>query len=292
MLLEELLDGRISHDRFPWARSRAAAPNAANSACENGLLITCHSGCHCTATAKSRASADAKSLHQAVRAHAPRFRAHRRVSAHPARAREFTRMRSLPASRCSTPPGTSSTSCAGPYCTSSGSLLVLAVIREPGHLVHLLPERTAEGDVHFLEAAADAEQRHAARDRKRYERQGRGVAMRVVRRASVAGRAGIAMRLDVRGAAGQEHTVDAFEQLLDRDQRIERGNQHRDRIRCLAPLPRCISRRHNGRDAGPVAGDPRECRSAVCARRTFKILDGPPRTNAAGVRGLKHRPGG
>ena len=56
VLLEELLDRRITHDRFPWARSRAASPKAANSACENGLLMTCHSGCHCTATAKPRAS--------------------------------------------------------------------------------------------------------------------------------------------------------------------------------------------------------------------------------------------
>jgi len=58
-----------------------------------------------------------------------------------------------------------------------GILLVLSMIGEPGYLVDFLPERAAEGDVHFLEAAADAEHRHAACHGQRDERQRQGIAM-------------------------------------------------------------------------------------------------------------------
>ena len=42
--------------------------------------------------------------------------------------------------------------------------LVLAVIAHARYVLHFLPERAAEGDVHFLEAAADGEARQARRD--------------------------------------------------------------------------------------------------------------------------------
>ena len=47
---QELLD--LTHGTRLAARSRPAWPNAANSARENGLSMTFHSGCHCTASAK------------------------------------------------------------------------------------------------------------------------------------------------------------------------------------------------------------------------------------------------
>ena len=53
-----------------------------------------------------------------------------------------------------------------------------------------------------------AEQRQAGLDDVRNQRQRRRVAMRIVQRAGVARRPRVAMRLDVRGAAGQQHAVE------------------------------------------------------------------------------------
>ena len=77
--------------------------------------------------------------------------------------------------------------------------------------MHALVQRAAERHVHFLEAAADAEHRHAARHRARNQRQRGRVAMRIVQRAGHARRAGVARRLHVRGAAREEHAVDERE---------------------------------------------------------------------------------
>ena len=55
------------------------------------------------------------------------------------------------------------------------------MVGEARDLVHRLVQRAAEGDVGFLEAAADREQRHAARERLGDDRQDPGVARRVER---------------------------------------------------------------------------------------------------------------
>ena len=55
-----------------------------------------------------------------------------------------------------------------------------AVVLPAGQLMHLLVQRAAEGDVEFLDAAADREQRQAAGQRRTDQRQGGRVARRVV----------------------------------------------------------------------------------------------------------------
>ena len=80
----------------------------------------------------------------------------------PCECSEFTLMRSgCPRCRAGAPPSTSSISCTGPYCSSSGASLSSRWSRLPGMSCSFWHERAAEGDVHLLEAAADAEDRHA-----------------------------------------------------------------------------------------------------------------------------------
>ena len=55
-----------------------------------------------------------------------------------------------------------------------------AVVHAAGQFADLRMQRATEGDVHLLQAAADAEQRHAARDAGFRHRQRHVVAMDIV----------------------------------------------------------------------------------------------------------------
>src|SRR5512138_329940 len=107
-----------------------------------------------------------------------------------------------------------------------GRGFIFAMAVEAGHFVQLLPERTAEGDVHLLEAATDREQRHSCLDDMRDQRQCRRVTVGIVERTGLARRPLIAMRLDVRGAAGQEDAVEVGEELADVIALAQGRNQH------------------------------------------------------------------
>ncbi len=76
-------------------------------------------------------------------------------------------------------------------------------------------QRAAEGDVHLLQAAADAEQGYAARDAGLRQRQRQAIALQVV--GLVAGvRFGAKMRrVNVGPGAGQDHAVDDIQQRTD-----------------------------------------------------------------------------
>src|SRR5690606_3794104 len=124
-LAEELMDV-IGHG-ITWlnlfaARSRAASPNALKSAVENASWSDFHSGCHCTASAKRVACAtrNASTRPSSACASAMSPGASCRT---PWWCSELTVMRERPAMRASWPSGTSVTSCAGPYCSSSGCVL-------------------------------------------------------------------------------------------------------------------------------------------------------------------------
>src|SRR6185312_13679961 len=121
VVADELLNlaGHAGGPHLAFARSRLAAPNAANRARENGLSMTFHSGCHCTATAKRRAFGTRNASTTPSGARASTARSDPRRST-PWLCRELTRSRSVPASVRSKPPGSSVTSWAGPYWTSSG----------------------------------------------------------------------------------------------------------------------------------------------------------------------------
>ena len=227
MVAEELLDF-VRHGHRPvlsyarsvrCARSRLAAPKAANSAREKALLITFHSGCHCTASAKRGASLHAERFDHAVRRARFDDQTVARGGRRPASAANSRGRGPCRRARAAGRPASSITSCAGPYCISSGWVLVVAVIEEAR------APRAASG------AACRRRPRSFPGSRGRCpntgmprstargnERQRGGVAMRIVQRAGLARRAGVVMRLDVRGAAGEHDAVDALEDLLAADQ--------------------------------------------------------------------------
>ena len=73
-------------------------------------------------------------------------------------------------------------------------------------------QRTAEGDVHLLQAAADAENRHAAGDAGLRQRQRDVVAMDVVGLVPLM-RLGLeARRMNIGARPGQHHAIDDVEQ--------------------------------------------------------------------------------
>ena len=76
-------------------------------------------------------------------------------------------------------------------------------------------QRATEGDVHFLEAAADAEDRHAALDAGIDQRQGHRVALLVVGFVGGMRLGPEARRMDVGAGAGEQDPVDRAQQRLD-----------------------------------------------------------------------------
>ena len=99
-------------------------------------------------------------------------------------------------------------------------------------VLQLLAERAAEGDVHLLEAAADAEYRQAGGDRGLDHRQRGRVALRVVPGAGIRSGPLVAMRLDIRGAAGEQDAVEGLEPVVQVTI-AERGHEHGRRVRRL-----------------------------------------------------------
>ena len=225
MFLEELLDGR-AHYRFPFACDRAACPKAANSARENGFFITCHSGCHCTASVNPGAERTVKPSIEAI------GRARLDVEA-------LTQL--LHALRVQRVHHDAIDACQPAQQSARGQLdlvrrlvldfervaLVLAVVEHARHFLHLLPQRTAVSDVQLLEPAADREERHARRDHTRDQRQRGRVPVRIVHRAGIARGPRISLRLDVRRAAGQQDAIHAVENRVEVHLVAERRNQHR-----------------------------------------------------------------
>ena len=90
-----------------------------------------------------------------------------------------------------------------------------AMVHAPGDFADFGMQRAAEGDVHFLQAAADAEQRHAAGDAGFRQRQRDVVAMDIVGLVPLM-RLGLeARRMNIGAGAGQHHAVDRVEQGAD-----------------------------------------------------------------------------
>jgi len=73
--------------------------------------------------------------------------------------------------------------------------------------MHLLVQAAAEGHVHFLEAAADAEHRHAGGNRRTQQGQGGGIALRVVGGARLAGSALVMEGFDIGWRAGKQQPI-------------------------------------------------------------------------------------
>ena len=121
---------------------------------------------------------------------------------------EFTRIFVLPTMRASWPDR--NTRCRGAYFSSSvpgpG-----AMVHPLGDLVHLLVQRAAERHVQLLDAAADRQHRHAARERLGDQPQRGGVAFQVVVLGREAVAAVVVRGMHVARAAGQQQTVEPIE---------------------------------------------------------------------------------
>ena len=79
---------------------------------------------------------------------------------------------------------------------------LFAVVAHAGQGMHLAVQAAAQSHVDFLQAATNAQQRHAGIQRGAHQRQRGGVALGVVEIAFTAGFA-VVVRLDVRRAAGE-----------------------------------------------------------------------------------------
>lgn len=111
--------------------------------------------------------------------------------------------------------------------------LVLAMVVQTRHRLNALMQRPAEYHVHFLEASAHREYWYAGGDCGAHQRQGRRVACGVVQRARCAGRAAVALRFDVRVAAGKEQAIYGRQHIFDALTFTECGQQHGERLRAV-----------------------------------------------------------
>ena len=87
------------------------------------------------------------------------------------------------------------------------------VVHASGHFADFRMQRAAEGDIHLLQATADAEQRHAAGDAGLRQRQRHVVARDII--GLVRGDRGSvlkARRMDIGAGARQHDAVDRVEQ--------------------------------------------------------------------------------
>ena len=106
-----------------------------------------------------------------------------------------------------------------------------AVVHAAGDLADFGMQRAAEGDVHLLQAAADAEDRHAAGDAGLRQRQRDVVAMDVVGLVPLM-RLGLeARRMHIGPRAGQHDAIDDVEQRADVGNLGRAGKHQRQRPR-------------------------------------------------------------
>ncbi len=94
-------------------------------------------------------------------------------------------------------------------------------------------QRAAIGDVHLLKAAADAEQRHAARDAGFDQLERQRVARLVIGLAARMLVVPEAARMHVRPRAGEQDAVDGIEQRADIGDLRRAGKDQRQRARGL-----------------------------------------------------------
>jgi hypothetical protein len=82
------------------------------------------------------------------------------------------------------------------------------------HLVHRLVQGAAKGDVRFLEAAADGQQRHAALKHLGNDGQRPGIAVRVQRKRGIQHRLFEVTGVHIRRRAGEQYAVRHIEQRV------------------------------------------------------------------------------
>ena len=197
------------------ARARQAAAKASNSFIDTGFSSARCSGCHCSGQREGRRIGHAEGLDLAIvgdgfepgaRRQAIDALGMQRIHLHAALAQQAMQQAALDDVDVMR----------RRVVHVDVGRLGRAMIAAAFDLVHELVQRAAQRHVDLLQAAADREQRHAAIDRMADQRQGGGVARRIVRRARPALLAVIVVRLDIGRAAGQQHAVEHVEQAVER----------------------------------------------------------------------------
>ncbi|AKJ97044.1 hypothetical protein BK652_15495 [Pseudomonas brassicacearum] len=104
--------------------------------------------------------------------------------------------------------------------------VVFTMIDKGSDFMNFLMQATAKGYVHFLETAADPQHRDACLDGGADQRQGGGIACRIMSSARRTGRAMVVKRFYIGRRAGKENTVQGV-QNNGRGEQIRQGrNQH------------------------------------------------------------------
>ena len=106
-----------------------------------------------------------------------------------------------------------------------------AVVHAPRQIANLGMQRTAEGNVHFLEAPTDTKERNAAGNAGLDQRQRHGVAIMVVGFVSRVGLDPEARRMDIGTCAGQQNPIDLPQQRFDVGNVRCAGKHQRQRLR-------------------------------------------------------------
>ena len=102
------------------------------------------------------------------------------------------------------------------------------MIEPARQILQALMQRAAEGDVQLLQPAADRQHRQAGLERGADQRQGHGVALRILGRALGMRRAVIERGLHVGAAAGEDQPIEPRDQGGDIGGAAVRGHQHRN----------------------------------------------------------------
>jgi hypothetical protein len=103
-----------------------------------------------------------------------------------------------------------------------------AVVQAAGDLADLGVQRAAEGDVELLEAAADAEHRHAAGDAFVDQRQGERVAVGIEGAVLFSGFVAVVRGVHVRAAAGEDEARAGLDELGDGGDAGQRRHEEGD----------------------------------------------------------------
>src|SRR5580700_2113741 len=111
------------------------------------------------------------------------------------------------------------------------------MVHAPGQLANLGMQRTAEGDIHLLKTAADAEQWHAALDAGLDQLKRDGVAILIVGLIGCILFLAEVTRMHVGAGAGEQNAVDRIEQRADVGNLRRAGKDQRQGARGLGHRP-------------------------------------------------------
>src|SRR5579862_8050160 len=107
---------------------------------------------------------------------------------------------------------------------------VFAMVETALHLLYVLMQGAAEGDIQLLKTAAEAEHRRTRRNRRLEQGQRRGIALLVEQYAFARRHAAIMLRRNIGGRTGEKKSVAGFQQVGGGQRRLKDRDQKRHRL--------------------------------------------------------------